>query len=82
MVISITDKALAYCKNIKLDLVEVVPTVNPPVCKALDFGKFRFQSAKKKQTAKTTIKRNKASAQLVTNYKVKKKNYFNGRWGS
>ena len=47
-----TDKALAYCKNIKLDLVEVVPTVNPPVCKALDFGKFRFQSAKKKQTTK------------------------------
>ncbi len=47
-----TDKALSHCKAIGLDLVEVVPNTSPPVCKALDFGKFRFQAAKKKQVVK------------------------------
>lgn len=35
-----------------LDLVEISPNANPPVCKILDYGKFRFQEAKKKQEAK------------------------------
>jgi translation initiation factor IF-3 len=47
-----TPKALAYCRSIGMDLVEVVPNANPPVCKALDFGRFKFQAAKKKQTVK------------------------------
>ena len=32
--------------------MELVPNDTPPVCKALDFGKYRFQSAKKKQVSK------------------------------
>ena len=47
-----TDKALSHCKAVGLDLVEVVPNTSPPVCKALDFGKFRFQASKKKQVVK------------------------------
>jgi translation initiation factor IF-3 len=35
-----------------LDLVEIVPTANPPVCKILDYGKFRFQEQKKKNEAR------------------------------
>jgi translation initiation factor IF-3 len=31
-----------------LDLVEIVPTADPPVCKILDYGKFRFQEQKRK----------------------------------
>lgn len=41
-----------------LDLVEVAPTSDPPVCRILDYGKFRYQQSKKLQDAKksqTTI---------------------------
>jgi translation initiation factor IF-3 len=35
-----------------LDLVEIVPNADPPVCKILDFGKFKFQEQKKKNEAR------------------------------
>ena len=36
-------EALKMAKERELDLVEVAPTANPPVCKILDFGKYRFE---------------------------------------
>ena len=33
----------------KLDLVEISPNVNPPVCKIMDYGRFRFEEGKKSQ---------------------------------
>ena len=35
-----------------LDLVEIAPNGEPPVCRIMDFGKFRFEQAKKAQSAK------------------------------
>jgi len=35
-----------------LDLVEIAPNSEPPVCRIMDFGKFRFEQAKKAQVAK------------------------------
>jgi translation initiation factor IF-3 len=35
-----------------LDLVEIAPNGEPPVCRIMDFGKFRFEQAKKAQIAK------------------------------
>jgi len=35
-----------------LDLVELVPNADPPVCRIMDFGKFLFEQSKKKQAAK------------------------------
>lgn len=35
-----------------LDLVEISPTANPPVCKIMDYGKFEFQQKKKQTEAK------------------------------
>jgi len=35
-----------------LDLVEIVPNADPPVCKILDYGKFKFQEQKKKNEAR------------------------------
>jgi len=35
-----------------LDLVEVDPSANPPVCRLLDYGKFRYQQAKKEREAR------------------------------
>lgn len=35
-----------------LDLVEVAPTANPPVCRIMDYGKYRYEQSKKAQEAK------------------------------
>ncbi len=35
-----------------LDLVEVAPNANPPVCKVMDFGKFQYERAKKEREAR------------------------------
>ena len=41
--------ALERAKESGLDLVEVSPNAAPPVCKILDYGKFKYQQDKKKQ---------------------------------
>jgi translation initiation factor IF-3 len=43
-------KQLAYDAN--MDLVEVSPNADPPVCKVMDYGKFQFEQNKKLQAAK------------------------------
>lgn len=50
-VISLTD-ALAEAAKAGLDLVEVSPTAAPPVCRIMDYGKFRYQQSKKVQVSK------------------------------
>jgi len=47
-----TSAALEAAAEAGLDLVEVSPTADPPVCKILDFGKFKFQEQKKKNEAR------------------------------
>lgn len=39
-----------------LDLVEIVPNAEPPVCRIMDYGKFKFEQAKKAQQAKKNQK--------------------------
>ncbi len=45
-------KALQIAKEEGLDLVEVAPNANPPVCRIMDYGKFKYQVTKKMQEAK------------------------------
>jgi translation initiation factor IF-3 len=52
-IVSISE-ALRIADDRELDLVEVSPNVTPPVCKILDFGKYRYQLSKK-QTQKKTM---------------------------
>ncbi len=42
-----TDEALAQAREAGLDLVEVAPNEKPPVCRIMDFGKFKYQQKKK-----------------------------------
>ena len=51
-----TLEALKMAKERELDLVEVAPTANPPVCKMLDFGKYRFEQEKKLRDSKKNQK--------------------------
>lgn len=44
--------ALALAQERELDLVEVAPGADPPVCRLLDYGRFRYEQAKKEKEAK------------------------------
>ena len=47
-----TSAALEAAEEAGMDLVQIVSTSEPPVCKILDYGKFRFQEQKKKAEAR------------------------------
>lgn len=51
-----TPEALRMAKDKGLDLVEVSPNANPPVCKILDYGKYRFEQEKKLRESKKNQK--------------------------
>ncbi len=46
------DEALRTASDVGLDLVEISPQAEPPVCKILDFGKFKYEEQKKKNEAR------------------------------
>ncbi|HZC27689.1 MAG TPA: translation initiation factor IF-3 [Actinopolymorphaceae bacterium] len=46
------DDALRLAQEADLDLVEVAPTARPPVCKLMDFGKFKYETAQKAREAR------------------------------
>jgi len=46
------EEALKLAREKELDLVEVSPNANPPVCKIMDYGKYKFQQKKKEKEAK------------------------------
>ena len=47
-----TERALELADETGLDLVEVAPDAEPPVCKLLDFGKFKYEAQKKASEAR------------------------------
>lgn len=55
-VVAFTD-AMAQAAALTLDLVEIVPNAEPPVCRIMDFGKFKFENSKKKGVAKKKQKK-------------------------
>ena len=46
------EEAKGIASEVSLDLVEISPNAEPPVCRIMDYGKFRFEESKKLQTAK------------------------------
>ena len=72
-------EALELAVQHDLDLVLISPNANPPVCKIMDYGKFKYQAEKKQKEAKKKqkqieIKEIKLSVQIAQNdinYKVK-----------
>jgi translation initiation factor IF-3 len=47
-----TDEALRYAQSRDLDLVEVAPEARPPVCRVLDYSKYKYEQAQKVKAAK------------------------------
>ena len=50
------DEALAMAEEAGMDLVEIQPNADPPVCRVMDFGKFKFEQQKKAHAAKRKTK--------------------------
>jgi translation initiation factor IF-3 len=46
------ERALIMAEDAGLDLVEISPNANPPVCKIMDYGKFKYESQKKEAEAR------------------------------
>lgn len=46
------ERAIEFAKESGMDLVEIAPNSEPPVCRVMDYGKFRFEQAKKNQASK------------------------------
>jgi translation initiation factor IF-3 len=74
-----TEEALKMAEDIDLDLVEVAPQANPPVCKIMDYGKYRYEQtvkmkeARKKQSV-VTYKEMKMRPKIDKHdYEIKKK---------
>ena len=64
-----TDEAVRRAKSYGLDLIEVAPTANPPVCRIADFGKFKYELTKKEKESKhsaTKIKEIKFRVKIGT----------------
>lgn len=51
-----TAEALRLAREAGLDLVEVAPTARPPVCKILDYGKWRYQQQKKVDKSRSAVR--------------------------
>ncbi len=78
------NKALSIAEGKGLDLVLIAPDAKPPVCKVMDYGKFKYQQEKKKKEAKKKqktievkeIKLSVKIAQNDINYKIKHARQF------
>jgi translation initiation factor IF-3 len=51
-----TAQALEVARKAMVDLVEVAPTAVPPVCRIIDYGKFRYEQTKKEKVARKSQK--------------------------
>ncbi len=47
-----TDEAMQRARSLDLDLVEVAPNADPPVCRIMDYGKFKYMQSKREQEAR------------------------------
>lgn len=47
-----TDKALILCQQLEVDLVEISPQADPPVCRAVDYNKFLYEKKRKEKEMK------------------------------
>jgi translation initiation factor IF-3 len=74
------DDALKVAQEADLDLVEVAPQARPPVCKIMDYGKYKYENAQKAREARrnqqlTVIKEQKLRPKIDTHdYETKKRN--------
>ena len=62
--------ATSMADEAEIDLVEIAPTAQPPVCRLMDYGKFRYQESKRKHEAKLKQKQVKIK-EIRTDFKTR-----------
>jgi len=73
-----TEQALAYARERELDLVEVAPEAHPPVCRVLDYSKYKYEQEQKAKAARrhqkqVTVREMKLRPKIADNdYETKK----------
>ena len=73
-----TEEALAKAREMSLDLVEVAPQAKPPVCRIMDYGKYKYQQTKKQtkghihQTKTKEIRLRPKTGEHDIDFKVKR----------
>jgi translation initiation factor IF-3 len=65
-----TGEAIKMAIDLGMDLVEVAPTARPPVCKILDYGKFKYQQSKKEDKARAHSKAGRLKEVKIKNVKI------------
>ena len=62
-------EAMKLAQEAELDLVKIAPTAKPPVCKIIDYGKYRYEQARKEKEAQKTVevKEVRLSPNIYTN---------------
>ena len=61
-----TEEALSLAQDRDMDLVEVAPTANPPVCRIMDYGKHKYKASKKAHEAKKKQKNHSSQRSKVS----------------
>jgi translation initiation factor IF-3 len=74
-----TSDARDLAKEKGLDLVEVAPQANPPVCRIVDYGKYHYQQEKRDRKQKRRTKLNRARQFLSKGDMVRVSIFFRGR---
>ncbi|MEG1641733.1 MAG: translation initiation factor IF-3 [Synergistaceae bacterium] len=69
-----TKEAIAMAEAVSLDLVEVAPQATPPVCRIMDYGKYRFQQQKRDKDARKKQK-NQAVKEIKMRPKIDQHDY-------
>ena len=69
-----TKEAVAMAEAVNLDLVEVAPQATPPVCRIMDYGKYRFQQQKREKDARKKQK-NQAVKEIKMRPKIDQHDY-------
>jgi translation initiation factor IF-3 len=49
------EEAMEKARSLDLDLVEVAPNADPPVCRIMDYGKFKYMQSKREQEARKSM---------------------------
>lgn len=60
------EEAISYAKERKLDLIQISGNIDPPICKAMDVGKYFYQQKKKKKTQKEKTKAGKLKSVRIS----------------
>jgi translation initiation factor IF-3 len=68
-------RALQMAKDSELDLVEVSPNATPPVCRIIDYGKYRFEQTKKQKAAKAHQQSTRQTKEIKLHFQTAANDY-------